>query len=578
MVLESSEARQAWPAFRSPRRVAWEDEDASHCWAEAANDEAAVAERHSAEEERVGLKALDSGVPPGIKERKKQRRCPAFLTELVTSPRAPICSEESPQKRMRRPGGLMTLKTPSSCASPYRMLSPCTPEPQRDELKCVSEDVKVILFDFDGTLTATPGDVAQRCRKQVELRERAVLLAPRLKAMRNAGFTLGIISKSTKPTICGALQEAGLMELFDGPLLGKATGFEGKAGLIEELFHAGEFCRFGADGLRRVLLIDDDIHELDRAQERGIQTYAAPKEGGLQEEHFDEIFSSLGLPSPSVGLAWAQSPGGVGLAWALSPSSARSSVAAPILPPRMPSSRRQRPRGLSLKTPSSCASPSFRPVLTPCTPEMQRDDLKCVTEDVKAILFDFDGTLTASPGDVAQRCRKQVELRERAPLLAPRLKALRNAGITLGIISKSTSLTICGALQEAGLMELFDGPLLAKATGFEGKAGLIEDLVCAGEFCHFGADGLRRVLLIDDDMRELDRARERGIQTYAAPKEGGLQEEHFDEIFSSLGLATDAGWLLSPGAGRTWDKSASSMSVCGTVTAFNTFVAPERLL
>ena len=57
--------------------------------------------------------------------------------------------------------------------------------------------VAVIFFDFDGTLTATPGDRAARRTKQLELCERAAMLGPRLKSLRADGASLGIISKST---------------------------------------------------------------------------------------------------------------------------------------------------------------------------------------------------------------------------------------------------------------------------------------------------------------------------------------------------------------------------------------------
>jgi len=202
----------------------------------------------------------------------------------------------------------------------------------------------------------------------------------------------------------------------------------------------------------------------------------------------------------------------------------------------------RRPQCLNLATPSSCASmprrhSSFCIPGSPCADPV-RHELKLLSGSVDAVLFDFDGTLTASPGEVAQRSRKQVELRERAPMLRPRLLALREAGLVLGIISKSSELTICGALQEAGLAELFNGPLLAKAVGFEGKAGFIEELVQSGELRHLGADGQRRILLVDDDLRELELARARGIQVFAAPKHGGLQEDDFEQIFAGIGLRT----------------------------------------
>jgi hypothetical protein len=175
-------------------------------------------------------------------------------------------------------------------------------------------------------------------------------------------------------------------------------------------------------------------------------------------------------------------------------------------------------------------------VLSPCTPDAERSDLKLIDGDVGAILFDFDGTLTATPGDSAAHHQKEEELVERAALLEPRLLALREAGITLGIISKSSEATIRGALDSAALASLFDGPIIGKAVGFDGKAGFIEDLVCSGALQHLGGDGLCRVLLIDDDVRELDRARLQGIQTYPAPESGGLRAQDLDEIFSRLGV------------------------------------------
>jgi FMN phosphatase YigB (HAD superfamily) len=175
---------------------------------------------------------------------------------------------------------------------------------------------------------------------------------------------------------------------------------------------------------------------------------------------------------------------------------------------------------------------------SPDTPLPQASEFKSVSGSVAAILFDFDGTLTATPGEHAFRSQKHVEIRERAPLLAPRLKALRDAGICLGIISKSSELTIRCALGEAALMDLFDGPLVANAVGFEGKAGFIEELVRTGALAQLGQEGNSRVLLVDDDVRELVRARQCGIQTYAAPKDGGLQQADFDEIFRGLGLQT----------------------------------------
>lgn len=166
--------------------------------------------------------------------------------------------------------------------------------------------VATIFFDFDGTLTATPGDRAARHKKQVELCERGPMLKPKLRALRDMGVSLGIISKSTEPTIRDALQAASLDSLFDAPIVGKAIGFEGKAGFIEEMAQSGALRGLGRRGLgsgqssqaQCVLLVDDDVLELERAQGMGIQAYAAPAEGGLQEQDLDAILASLQMPPP----------------------------------------------------------------------------------------------------------------------------------------------------------------------------------------------------------------------------------------------------------------------------------------
>jgi len=107
------------------------------------------------------------------------------------------------------------------------------------------------------------------------------------------------------------------------------------------------------------------------------------------------------------------------------------------------------------------------------------------------------------------------------------LRALRDTGCTLGIISKSTEATIRDALESAGLSSCFNGPILGKALGFDGKVGFIEDMVRKGLIRNIGGRG---ILLVDDDVLELERARNRGVQTYAPPAEGGLRDEDFDVI------------------------------------------------
>lgn len=184
--------------------------------------------------------------------------------------------------------------------------------------------------------------------------------------------------------------------------------------------------------------------------------------------------------------------------------------------------------------------------LTPSTPQLRPENFRQVNGGVSIIFFDFDGTLTATPGDRAARRHKLGELCERAPMLEPRLRALRAAGITLGIISKSTEATIRDALGAASLEKYFDAPVLGKAVGFEGKVGFIEDMAREGILRVLNTRSVspeqrlqaaaHRVLLVDDDLRELERARERGVQVYAAPPEGGLQEKDFDIILQGIRL------------------------------------------
>lgn len=211
---------------------------------------------------------------------------------------------------------------------------------------------------------------------------------------------------------------------------------------------------------------------------------------------------------------------------------AASPAAGSVTPPQR---QRTRSINLGLLTPQSTSSSRHRVVLTPRTPDPIRNDLKLLRDRVSVIFFDFDGTLTATPGNlVVRQSQKAAELLERASLIAPHLTALRNAGILLGIISKSTENTVRTALQAAGLSEFFTGPVVGKAVGLEGKVGFIEELAASGTL---GASTkLQHVLLVDDDVRELDRARMKGVQTWPAPAEGGLQTEDFDAIFTCLGV------------------------------------------
>lgn len=199
-------------------------------------------------------------------------------------------------------------------------------------------------------------------------------------------------------------------------------------------------------------------------------------------------------------------------------------------------SERQPGWGLSLDSPTSCFGEAFEPEWFVDSLELQHGDFECISGKVSVILFDFDGTLTSVPGEKALGVCKQDDLLKRSTMLAPRLRALRVAGLSLGIISKSTSTTIQSALHAAGLADFFDGPIVAKAVGLKGKAGFIQELVRTGPLSHLGADGVRQVLLVDDDLSELEQALAEGIQTYPVSRKGGLQEEDFNAIWEAIGL------------------------------------------
>lgn len=179
-------------------------------------------------------------------------------------------------------------------------------QPDRNDLSAIDGDVEVIFFDFDGTLTETPGTRASHASKLVELRERTPMLRPRLQRLRDAGVSLAVISKSTEQTVSHALEETGLRDLFNGPVLGKAARVDGKAGIIKELYEVGGcFAHLGAEAWDKAILIDDDICELVWARDIGMQTFAAPPQGGLQEEDFDDLFKAIGLytePESEVGM------------------------------------------------------------------------------------------------------------------------------------------------------------------------------------------------------------------------------------------------------------------------------------
>jgi len=222
----------------------------------------------------------------------------------------PLCppTPSKPSHVSRKPrgialsGSLMSLRSMSEQSVPCQDC-PDSPALVREDFKQPCRGVAVVFFDFDGTLTATPGDRAARRTKQVELCDRAAMLEPRLRGLRADGASLGIISKSTEGTIRSALEASGLLKFFDAPLVAKAVGFEGKAGFIEDLALRGCLPRLGSTRghgvpFSRILLVDDDLLELERAKARGLQVYAAPADGGLQEEDFDIISDALHVPRP----------------------------------------------------------------------------------------------------------------------------------------------------------------------------------------------------------------------------------------------------------------------------------------
>eukprot|EP00931_Biecheleriopsis_adriatica_P005111 TRINITY_DN10666_c0_g1_i1.p1 TRINITY_DN10666_c0_g1~~TRINITY_DN10666_c0_g1_i1.p1 ORF type:complete len:636 (-),score=127.92 TRINITY_DN10666_c0_g1_i1:20-1927(-) len=204
---------------------------------------------------------------------------------------------------------------------------------------------------------------------------------------------------------------------------------------------------------------------------------------------------------------------------------------------------------------SVSAAFSYAPTAVSSQPD--RHDLSAIHGDVEVVLFDFDGTLTKTPGVHAGSHRTKVdELRERTPMLEPWLQRLHEAGFVLGIISKSTKDTVVTALEETGLLKLMNGPIIGKAVGLEGKAGIIKDL-CAegGALAHLGLEGWHKVLLVDDDTSELIRARDVDMQIYAAPAQGGLQENDLEDIFRCLGLGARRERSSTPLAQPRWCRT-----------------------
>eukprot|EP00930_Biecheleria_cincta_P033307 TRINITY_DN23069_c0_g1_i1.p1 TRINITY_DN23069_c0_g1~~TRINITY_DN23069_c0_g1_i1.p1 ORF type:complete len:423 (-),score=71.14 TRINITY_DN23069_c0_g1_i1:266-1534(-) len=250
----------------------------------------------------LGGNRSSSRSPFGKKERERAR-----MEEQggpsTPSARLPLGLANRKPRGMALSGSLLSLRSMSDHSLPCADMCPDSPGPRRDEFHQPPGGAVVVFFDFDGTLTSTPGDRAARRTKREELVERAPMLEQRLRAMRAEGASLGIISKSSESTIRGALDASGLTKYFDAPLVAKAVGFEGKAGFIEELAQKGCLPRLGSArghvvAFHRILLVDDDVLELERARSHGMQCYSAPAEGGLQDEDFDIIIEALRMPRP----------------------------------------------------------------------------------------------------------------------------------------------------------------------------------------------------------------------------------------------------------------------------------------
>eukprot|EP00928_Gymnodinium_smaydae_P049257 TRINITY_DN33051_c0_g1_i1.p1 TRINITY_DN33051_c0_g1~~TRINITY_DN33051_c0_g1_i1.p1 ORF type:complete len:404 (+),score=52.44 TRINITY_DN33051_c0_g1_i1:26-1213(+) len=270
-----------------------------------------------------GGEPLRSATPSRNRTRGRRRLRPPILGELdlATAPAAPDadefyrsssapCCRPLTCKARKRPTLMLTegLSPESSPRSSPNSLAPITPPANREQHRQLKGGVSIIFFDFDGTLTATPGELSCSHRqKKSELCERAPMMLSRMSAFREAGATLGIISKSTEATVRDALLAADLTCYFRGPIVGNAVGFEGKVGFIEELAMQGLLPGFSRRGLgmgpsrwalvrERILLVDDDVRELQRAAAGGVQTYAAPAEGGIRACDLDAILEAVRHP------------------------------------------------------------------------------------------------------------------------------------------------------------------------------------------------------------------------------------------------------------------------------------------
>merc|ERR1711957_309472 len=164
---------------------------------------------------------------------------------------------------------------------------------------------------------------------------------------------------------------------------------------------------------------------------------------------------------------------------------------------------------------------------------------------VGMFMFDIDGALLDSAnldGSTPEGAKQQKQVaRQRAiGVLAPRLKAIRDAGVSAGVVASSRNLTAPEErLDDCGIRQLFDGPLLLVPSGKD-KASCIEAAVAGakeGVLRRFQCQGgLARITLVDGDSEELRKASAKGIRTAQAPSKGGggLRDRDLDALISAV--------------------------------------------
>lgn len=147
---------------------------------------------------------------------------------------------------------------------------------------------------------------------------------------------------------------------------------------------------------------------------------------------------------------------------------------------------------------------------------------------VKIIFFDFDGTLTNTPG--GEGANPLRELKERTPLLTKYLTLLGEAGILVGILSKRRTDDLRSYLATTKLTRFFTTTVEVPTSSLGGKVSEIQKEL-EGKYL---VD--ENAALVDADYDELKLARGAGVHTYPAPKQGGLTESDFEAIMHMIGV------------------------------------------